>query len=311
MVVFGAPCCVSFANKIITMEKLILVAGATGNLGQKICRELIKMKVNVRAIVRAGSDKEKVDELAKMGVEVLTVDLSNEEGLTDACANVTCVVSAVAGLRDVIVDAQSKLLNAAVKAGVPRFIPSDFSTDFTLMPQGENRNFDLRKEFHKILDKSPIRATSIFNGAFANVLQYNIPLFDKKQQTIAYYDDKQHWKIDFTTMDDTAAFTARVALDDTAPRTLNIASFSVSPNDLVTLSEQHKGSKYQLAHMGSMEGFSAYNKQQRAAHPEGENELYAKWQQAQYLYSMFLVHHPKLDNNRYEGLSWSPVEANI
>jgi NAD(P)-dependent dehydrogenase (short-subunit alcohol dehydrogenase family) len=293
------------------MENLILVAGATGNLGQRICRELIKINVPVRAIVREGSNKEKIDALEKIGVDVFKVDMSSEQELIGACSGVSCVVSAIAGLHDVIVKMQTKILNAAVAAGVPRFIPSDFSSDFTTMPAGENRNFDLRKEFHAILDESPIRATSIFNGAFADILRYNTPLFNAQQKTIAYYDGKSDWKIDFTTMDDTAAFTALAAMDESAPRSLKIASFSVSPDDLAGLSEQHKGSKFQLVNMGSMEQFSAYNKIQRAAHPEGENELYSKWQQAQYLYSMFLVPHTNLDNKRYEGLKWSPVEANI
>jgi NAD(P)-dependent dehydrogenase (short-subunit alcohol dehydrogenase family) len=293
------------------MENLILVAGATGNLGQRICRELIKINVPVRAIVREGSNKEKIDALEKIGVDVFKVDMSSEQELIGACSGVSCVVSAIAGLHDVIVKMQTKILNAAVAAGVPRFIPSDFSSDFTTMPAGENRNFDLRKEFHAILDESPIRATSIFNGAFADILRYNTPLFNVQQKTIAYYDGKSDWKIDFTTMDDTAAFTALAAMDESAPRSLKIASFSVSPDDLAGLSEQHKGSKFQLVNMGSMEQFSAYNKIQRAAHPEGENELYSKWQQAQYLYSMFLVPHTDLDNKRYKSLKWSPVEANI
>lgn len=63
--------------------------------------------------------------------------------------------------------------------------------------------------------------------------------------------------------------------------------------------------------MGSMENLSAHNKTQRAADPEGENQLYPKWQQAQYLYSMFLVHHLVLDNDRYQGLNWSTAEHNI
>jgi NAD(P)-dependent dehydrogenase (short-subunit alcohol dehydrogenase family) len=293
------------------MEKLILVAGATGNLGGRICRELIKRNIPVRAIVRSESNQDKIDALEKMGVDIFKVDLSNEQELIGACAGVSCVVSAIAGLHDAIIEMQTKLLNAAIAARVPHFIPSDFSSDFTQMPVGENRNFDLRKKFHETLDQSPIRATSIFNGAFSDILRYNTPLFNVKQQTIAYLDNKADWKIDFTTMDDTAAFTAMVALDDSAPRSLSIASFRVSPNDLVVLSEQHKGSKFQLINMGSMEGFSANNKTQRAAHPEGENELYPKWQQAQYVYSMFLVQHVELDNDRYEGLSWSPIEANI
>lgn len=293
------------------MNKLILVAGATGNLGQKICSELIKRNIAVRAIVRKESDDKKIKALEDMGVDVLKVDLSNGQELTGACTGVSCVISALAGLHEVIIETQTHILNAAIAAGVPRFIPSDFSTDFTQMPAGENRNFDLRKEFHAILSKKPIQATSIYNGAFADVLRYNIPLFNVPQKTIAFYEGKTDWKIDFTTMDDTAAFTAMAAIDDDAPRSLRIASFRVSPNDLVKLSEQHKGSRFELINIGTMEKFSAYNKAQRAAHPEGENELYAKWQQSQYLYSMFLVHHQALDNNRYEGLSWSPVEANI
>ncbi|TDO82809.1 uncharacterized protein YbjT (DUF2867 family) [Flavobacterium chryseum] len=293
------------------MKNTIVVAGATGNLGHRICKELIKMEVTVRAIVRNSSDPKKVDSLKKMGVEIFPVELFNKEELTAACQGATCVVSAVTGLHDVIVDAQLELLHATIAAGVPRFIPSDFSSDFTAIPKGENRNFDLRKEFEQHLEQSSIKSTTIFNGCFADILRYNTPLFNATTQTVAFYDDKADWKIDFTTMDDTAAFTAKAALDTNAPRFLRIASFRVSPNDLIALSEQYKGKRFELVDMGSMERFSAYNKIQRAKDPAGEDELYPKWQQAQYLYSMFLVHHQKLDNDRYPTLVWSKVEDNI
>ena len=293
------------------MKNTVVVAGATGNLGYRICKELIKTNANVRVIVRTGSNTEKVDSLREMGVEIVEVAMFNKAELTAACQGAACVISAVTGLRNVIIDAQSELLHAAIAAGVARFIPSDFSSDFTGIPYGENRNFDLRKEFQALLDDSPIQATTIFNGCFADILRYNTPLFNVKAQTVAYYGDKTDWKIDFTTMDDTAAFTAAAALDATAPRFLRIASFRLSPNDLVALSGQYKGKRFELADMGSMEGFSAYNKMQRAQDPAGEAELYPKWQQAQYLYSMFLVHHEALDNNRYPNLVWSGVENNI
>lgn len=293
------------------MNKLILVAGATGNLGQKICRELIKNNAIVRAVIREESSKENIDILKKMGVELFKADLSNEQELIKACTGVSCIVSALAGLSDIILEAQTKLLNAAIAAGVKHFIPSDFSSDFTCIPEGENRNFDLRREFHVYLDQSPIKATSIFNGCFADILRYNTPLFNVPEKTIAYYDGKQDWKIDFTTMDDTAAYAAMAALDELAPRYLKIASFSVSPNDLVQLSKERKGEEFKLVEMGTMEGFSAYNKMQRSANPAGENELYSKWQQSQYLYSMFFAHHENLDNDRYKGLNWSSVEENI
>lgn len=293
------------------MKNTIVVAGATGNLGHRICKELIKTDANVKAIVRYSSDPDKVDLLREMGVEILQVTQFNKEELTAALDGAVCVVSALTGLRDVIVDAQVELLYAAIEAGVPRFIPSDFSSDFTGIPNGENRNFDLRKEFQVYLDSSPIKATTIFNGCFADILRYNTPLFNVKAQTVAYYDDKTDWQIDFTTMDDTAAFTAYAALDVTTPRFLRIASFRVSPNDLVALSGQYKGKKFELIDMGSMEDFSAYNKMQRAQDPGGEDELYPKWQQAQYQYGMFLVHHDILDNGRYPDLKWSKAKDNI
>ncbi len=293
------------------MKKTIVVAGATGNLGSRICSELIKLGVHVKAIVRSTTDPAKIESLKKIKVEIVSVNLFEASELTPACQGAVCVISAVTGLRDVIVTAQLELLNAAVAAGVPRFIPSDFSSDFTAVPIGENRNFDLRKEFQKHLDNSGIQVTTIFNGCFADILRYNTPLFNVKDEMIVYYGGKTDWQIDFTTMDDTAAFTAKAALDSTAPRFLRIASFSVSPVDLVVLNEKYKGKRFQLVDGGTMEGFSAYNKIQRANNPAGEEELYPKWQQAQYLYSMFLVHHEQLDNARYPELIWSNVEDAI
>lgn len=74
--------------------------------------------------------------------------MSNKEELTTALIGVSVVVSALQGLRDVIIDTQSNVLQAAVDAGVPRFIPSDYSVDYTALTEGENRNFDLRRVFY-------------------------------------------------------------------------------------------------------------------------------------------------------------------
>ena len=62
------------------------------------------------------------------------------------------------------------------------------------MPAGENRNFDLTKEFHQFLDKSPIAATSILNGAFADILSYGTPLY--APNSVGYWGDNPDWKMD-------------------------------------------------------------------------------------------------------------------
>lgn len=293
------------------MNNIILVAGATGDLGGRLCKHLIKNGANVRALVRAESNQEKINELRESGVEIVAVSFKDEAGLVSACKGVSCVVSVLAGLREVILTAQSQLLQAAVQAGVPRFIPSDFCTDFTQLAEGANRNFDLRREFQSVLETSNIRATSVFNGAFAYVLQYDIPLLDTKAKLITYYSGKADWQIDFTTVEDTAAFTAYAALDDDAPRFLRIAGFQISPNELAALTGRIFGEHFKLKEQNTLEQFSAYIQKLRAENPDGEKQLYPQWQQMQYLYSMFAVHHHTLDNSRYPGLSWQTAETTL
>ncbi|UOG73290.1 NmrA family NAD(P)-binding protein [Hymenobacter tibetensis] len=286
------------------MTPIILVAGATGELGGRINKALLARGAAVRALVRTSSDPAKVDELTAQGVEVVRADLTDVAQVTAACTGTACVVSALQGLHDVVVDAQSVLLEAAVAAGVPRFIPSDFSTDFTKLPAGENRNFDLRREFKERLDHAPIAATSILNGAFGEVLTYNIPLLDFKKKSVGYWEDAD-WRIDFTTMDDTAAYTAAAALDPTTPRLLRIASFQLSPRELAVVGEQVTKEPFALVRMGSRAELAAHTQHARAAHPEGEQELYPAWQQMQYMLSMFSVQHNPLDNNRYPEVQWT------
>lgn len=288
------------------MDSLIVIAGATGDLGGRITNALLARGAAVRALVRPSTDPAKTDPLAQRGVEVVRVDFADAAALQQACAGASCVVSTLAGLRDVIVDTQSQLLAAAVAAGVPRFIPSDFASDYTRLPAGQNRNFDLRREFQEILDKAPIAATSILNGAFGEILTYNVPLLDFKQQQVGYWEDPD-WRIDFTTMDDTAAFTAAAVLDDATPRLLRIASFQISPRELAAAAEEVKGQPFPLVRLGARTELAAQIQQVRAANPAGEQELYANWQQMQYMLSMFSVQNDPLDNDRYPSLTWTPV----
>ena len=295
----------------IAMTKAILVAGATGNLGSRICSQLIKRNTEVRAIVRTSADSGKKETLEKMGVKVHEVNLGSIDAIANASTGVSCIVSALAGLGDVIIDLQKRLLDGAVQAGVPRFIPSDFCTDYNDLVQGDNRNFDLRRQFREYLDDSSMKVSSIFNGAFADILKYNTPVLNLKDKSIGYWGDKADWKLDFTTMDDTAAFTAEVALDETAPRVLQIASFRISPNMIKAEVKEAAGQEFRIHQLSNLEDFAQFIKKQRADNTAGENELYAKWQQSQYMYSMFSTHHQQLANDRYENLTWTTSLAYI
>lgn len=287
------------------MKKIILVAGATGNLGSMISLALVERGAAVKALVRKDSDIAKSTILKDAGVEIIRVDYDDIENLRKACEGVDCVISALAGLTEVILDTQKRLLAAALSAGVKRFIPSDFCTDYNALIPGENRNFDLRRAFKEYIDKTEIATTSIFNGAFADILQYNTPILNLKNKTIGYWGDKADWKLDFTTVKNTAAFTSEVALQEQTPRYLHIASFQISPKMLADHIDLITGQAYTVHKLGEMDQFSDSIKLHRVSNPSGEMELYSKWQQSQYLYSMYSTQHSGIDNNRYGNVEWT------
>ncbi|RZL13357.1 MAG: KR domain-containing protein, partial [Hymenobacter sp.] len=89
------------------MNLPIVVAGGTGNLGRRIIEALLRRGAAVRALVRPETDPAKLADLAQLGVDVWPVDLADAAALTQACAGAGCVVSALAGLHEVIVDVQA------------------------------------------------------------------------------------------------------------------------------------------------------------------------------------------------------------
>ncbi len=288
------------------METTIAVAGATGNLGGLIVNALLERGGHVRALVRAGASRDKLAKLERPGVTIAQVNMSSVSELARACAGASCVVSTLQGLRDVIIDAQSILLDAAIAAGVPRFVPSDFSIDFARLPAGQNRNLDLRREFHERLDQAPIAATSILNGAFAELLTSRMPLLDFEAKRVSYWEDAEE-RMDFTTMENTAAFTAAAALDPSAPRVLRIAGDQKSARELAAVAGEVTKSTFELVRFGSLDDLAAIIRRVRAADPQGEKELFPKWQGMQYMHNMFsgLAKLEPLDNARYASIQWT------
>ena len=285
----------------------IVVAGASGNLGGRIVRALLERGAGVRALVRPSTAREKVERLEELGVAVTSAELFNASEVTPACSGASCVVSALSGLREVIVERQKVLLDAAVNAGVPRFIPSDFSIDFTKFPPGQNRNLDLRRAFHEYLDKAQIAATTIFNGAFADLLTGQMPLILFKPRLVVYWGNADQ-PLDFTTMDDTAVFTALAALDPSTPRFLRIAGDQLSAREIAVLMSELSGKKYRLFRPGGLGMLRMLIKIARTVSP-GQEELYPAWQGMQYMHNMFdgRAKLEPLDNDRYPGMRWTTV----
>src|ERR1019366_7224739 len=102
------PC--PFSNIGIMNDGTIVVAGATGNLGGRIVRALVERGASVKALVRQGTTPDRLERLQQLGVTIASVDLNSASQVTPACSGASCVVSALQGLRDVIVETQTVLL---------------------------------------------------------------------------------------------------------------------------------------------------------------------------------------------------------
>ena len=291
-------------------QQQVVIAGATGNLGNRIARELRQRGASVRAMVRPGTSAGRLAGLQEQGVEIVEADLHDRAALVQACRGASCVVSSLLGLEKIMIDAQGALLDAAVEAGVPRFIPSDFAMDFTKIAAGLNRNFDLHRRFRERLNRAPIHSTAVLSGAFMNLLTGEAPLVLFKINRVLYWGENPDQKLDFTTMDDTAAYTAEVALDSAAPGILRIAGEQISAAGLARAATEVSTKTFGLLRGGSLGRLQRIIGITKALTPKSDAP-FPVWQGMQYLYCMFegsgLL--KPLDNERYPNLRWTDVRT--
>ena len=286
---------------------VIALAGASGDLGGRIARALVARGADVRALIRPDAPLAERTRIEAMGARLADAEPHDAAAIAAGCAGVACVVSALNGVRKVMIDRQSVLLEGAVRAGVPRFIPSDYSADFTRTRPGDNRNFDLRREFMDVVYRAPVKATSILNGAFMDMLGAEMPIIQPAIRRVLYWHDADQ-PLDFTTKDDVATYVAAAAMDDTSPRILNIAGDIVSARDIARIMTEASGEQYRLLWAGSIGMLSAIIAVTKIIAP-GSDAAFPAWQGMQYMRDQFSGRGKlqTLDCGRYPDLKWTTV----
>jgi uncharacterized protein YbjT (DUF2867 family) len=110
---------------------MILVVGATGLLGTRICERLKAEGQPVRALIRRTSNPDKVNALRSLGCELATGDLKDPPQIQAACQGISALISTVSStlsrqpgdsIESVDLQGQLALANAARSADVRRFV---------------------------------------------------------------------------------------------------------------------------------------------------------------------------------------------
>jgi uncharacterized protein YbjT (DUF2867 family) len=120
---------------------MILVVGATGLLGTRICVRLKAEGQPVRALIRRTSNPDKVNALRSLGCELATGDLKDPPQIQAACQGISALISTASStlshqpgdsIESVDLQGQLALANAARRAGVRRFVYVSFRDDPTV-----------------------------------------------------------------------------------------------------------------------------------------------------------------------------------
>ena len=145
------------------------------------------------------------------------------------------------------------------------------------------------------------------NGAFMDMLGAEMPIIQPRMHRVLYWGSADQ-PLDFTTRDDTAAYTAAAALDGDAPRRLRVAGDTISARGIADVMTALSGDAYRPLWAGTVGVLAALARAVRIVAPQ-PGEVFPAWQGMQYTRDMFAGHarlRPQ-DNDRYPDLRWTTV----
>ena len=221
--------------------KNVVIIGAGGNLGPSVLRAFLSSSFNTSILSREGSNS-----IFPSGLNVLRANYDSIDSLKQAFQGQDAVVSLVGGgaLGD-----QNKLIDAAIAAGVKRFIPSEFGSDTpnpktrAVVPVFEAKvgtvNYLKSKE-------DAISWTSVITGPFFDWgLKVGFLGFNAKNKTATIVDSGN---ATFSTTNLGIVGDAVVKALENAEATKNqyvyVSGFQTSQNEILAATEKITGEKW-------------------------------------------------------------------
>lgn len=234
---------------------MILVVGATGELGMAICRRLRDRGLNVRGLVRSTSDPLKVNHLKGMGVEIIQGNLRDRQSLDTACRRVDTVITTATitlsrqpddTIQNVDQAGQLRLVDAAQAAGVNRFIYVSYSKNLDT----DSPLTTAKRSVEKHLMQSGMNYTILRPSYFMEVWLSPIVGFDYPNAKATIYGSGNS-KLSWISRGDVAAF-AVASVDHPAARNAILelgGPEALSPLEVVHIFERATHKKFEVQHV--------------------------------------------------------------
>ncbi|MGF1761626.1 NmrA family NAD(P)-binding protein, partial [Photobacterium sagamiensis] len=163
-------------------KQSVAVIGATGQVGTPLTKGLLSLGHDVVVLTRnlAGESAEKLNSYKAEGALLVEVrDMLNVDDMAKALEGVDTLICAVPGSKQIITDAEPLWLEAAVKAGVKRFVPTEFGCHTRNLDYGDGVIFDYKKRLHNKIIESGIGWTFFYNGGIFDYFLPNLRFFRK------------------------------------------------------------------------------------------------------------------------------------
>ena len=244
---------------------LVVVAGATGHIGQKLIDSLYSRGHQVRALARNPSKLDNA-RLTKLHEFVESKAYYDTDALDRACSGANAVISAYSPTTELQIDGQLALLRAAERANIRRFVVATWNNDWSRDPLGLHESYDGNVAFSRIAEiSSTIKPIYIFTGVLAEVFWAATPehsyfdlkhhgVWDRETETFGVWgtgDEPWPW----TTERDAAEFTAAIVEREDAEQGgfWNTVSCINSLKELAAAYEKVTSHKVKLDKLGTVE----------------------------------------------------------
>ncbi|KAF9767221.1 hypothetical protein IL306_000232 [Fusarium sp. DS 682] len=231
----------------------VAVVGASGLLGSKVVESLLKAGFEVTAITRNESSATFPDRVTVKRVDITSVD-SVKEALVGHDAVVSTATTAAAGGQKVIID-------AAIAAKVPRFIPSEFG-----VPSRQNRDTKIGKLLGAKVQNTDYLIelaekhdwfswTGLSNGLFLDSGLKNPRAFINVKDRKIRIVDSGNEPYSTTSLAFVGEAVAAILKkpEETKNKYLNIAGVTTTENEVLKIVEQVTGDKFEVTHVTGAE----------------------------------------------------------